>query len=129
MSDTDVHKAGNWDLFEIMFQVWIYPFKCWQDLFARHVWWIILSLTCKQGSCINMFAYAISNDIFTISVFLFQFRSTVTKTNSVWVSLTKEEKLFTNETDRCDILLELNNWERGNLKKSPKNSYGFIGIH
>jgi len=56
-----------------------------------------------------MFAYAISNDIFTISVFLFQFRSTVTKTNSVWVSLTKEEKLFTNETDRCDILLELNN--------------------
>lgn len=72
-----------------------------------------------------MFAYVITIDVFTISVLLFRFTSTVIKVNSVWASLTIEEQLFTSETDRCDILPESNNCQKGN----PKNGLQFIGIH
>ena len=63
-----------------------------------------------------MFAYVITVDVFTISVLLFQFTSTVVKVNNVWDSITIEEKLFTRETDRCDILPETNNCQKGNSK-------------
>lgn len=68
-----------------------------------------------------MFAFTITVDVFTISVFLFQFTSMVAKANSVWASLTMEEKLFTRETDRCDILSKSNNYKKGNLKNWSKN--------